>query len=471
MEEYESNSIFLLMLLVRNGLPTNDWQLVFDTLDTGQWLGDYKWPMYQELEMRLSDVDDTNDAQLYKDKVFARRWIRGATGGGGGTPTCPPGQVWDGLSCVSTGTGRIQYHGGRIMKTPIVNLIFWGADWDSRVADPIRSDVVNYTRDKLMGTDKAYFNNLNQYGGIGVPIFGQAVTNLTWPIPTATRVSEEDARLVINDTIERALLPQGVDFNNTIYIVLLPVGIIGYHPQNNAEFAATHGSYKPTLTVTDTGGVDEPTTFQTVQFAFTLKSDINVNSGVTSCAGSEPPPPPPDEPPVDPGGGGGTSFFYKVTSTSNEKEISNESSSDNRTQITEKVNSSSSAMVGKLLIQADVLLRKESGTTDVTPLIYFKIWNSANTVIYTSPTTFTPNELTTSFVGKTFDCSTNTHALVVGDRVGCEFTGTDPNEFVWTAYATSDSGNTGSSGSYEVYKEGSSYDNQTGRRLSATLWE
>ena len=60
-----------------NGLPTNDWELVFDTLDTGQWLGDYKWPMYQELEMRLSDIDSLNDLQLYKDRVFIRRWIRG----------------------------------------------------------------------------------------------------------------------------------------------------------------------------------------------------------------------------------------------------------------------------------------------------------------------------------------------------------------------------------------------------------
>ena len=437
-----------------DGVPTNQWNLVFNTLDTGQWMDDYEWPAYQELEMRLSNIESLNDLELYKDRVFIRRWIRG---GGSGTPI-PPGQ-----------TGRIVWHGGRIMKTPIVNLIFWGADWDSRATDPTKANVISYTKDKLMGTDSAYFNNLNQYAGIGKPIFGQAVTNLTWPIPTTTRVSEEDARLVINDTIERALLPQGVDFNNTIYVVVLPVNLIGYHPENNIEFSSTHGSYKPTLTVTDTGGPDQPTDIIVIQGAFTLKSDINVYT-TTTCSGSELPPPPPDDPPTDPPIGG-TSIFYKVSSTSNQKEISNESSSDNRTQITEKINSSSNACVGKKCVQADVLLKKESGTNDVTPLIYFKIWDSGNNVIYTSPTTFTPDELTTSFVGKTFDCSTNTHVFVVGDRVGCEWTGTDPNEFIWTAYATSDSGNTGSSGSYEVYKEGSSYDNQTGRRMSMTLWE
>ena len=454
-----------------NGVPTNDWKLVFNTLDTGQWLpeGDgYEWPMYQELEMRLSDVQRMSDLEMYKDKVFARRWIRGS-GGGNPPPQCPPGQVWNGTACVSTGTGRIQYHGGRIMKTPIVNLIFWGQAWDDRVVTPTKAELVTAVGTKLFVTDKAYFNNLLQYSGIQVPIFGQAVTNLTYPVPTATLISEQDARLVINNTIETALLPQHPDYNNVIYVVFMPIGHTLYHPENNVQPTATHNSYKPTLTVSGSGSVDQPTDIIVIQGAFTLKSDINVYT-TTTCSGTDLPPPPPDEPPVDPPAGG-TSIFYKVSNTSNEKEISNESSSDNRTQITEKINSSSSAMVGKLLVQADCLLRKESGTNDVTPLIYFKIWDSGNNVVYTSPTTFTPDSLTTSFVGKTFDCSTNTHAFVVGDRCGIEWTGTDPDEFIWTAYATSDSGNTGSSGSYSVYKEGSSYDNQTGRRCSFTLWE
>lgn len=125
-------------------------------------------------------------------------------------------------------------------------------------------------------------------------------------------------------------------------------------------------------------------------------------------------------------------------------------------------------MNGKTPKQADVMLRKETGTTITTPLVYFKIWDASGAEIYVSPTTFTPNSLTTSHVAKTFDLSTNTHALVVGDRCGCEFTGTDPAQFVWTAYQTSEG--TGSSGSYSVYKEGSAYDNQTSRRLSMKLY-
>ena len=83
------------------------------------------------------------------------------------------------------------------------------------------------------------------------------------------------------------------------------------------------------------------------------------------------------------------------------------------------------------------ILKRNQEPHDVTPLVYFKIWNSSNNVVYTSPTTFTPNSLDTSFSLKVFDCSTNTHVNVVGDKMGIEFTGTDPDEFIWTAYATS----------------------------------
>ena len=66
---------------------------------------------------------------------------------------------------------------------------------------------------------------------------------------------------------------------------------------------------------------------------------------------------------MPPPGGEATTIFYRVTSTSNQKEISNESSSDNRTRIMQKISGSSSAMKGKILKQADVYLKKESGTT------------------------------------------------------------------------------------------------------------
>ena len=134
----------------------------------------------------------------------------------------------------------------------------------------------------------------------------------------------------------------------------------------------------------------------------------------------------------------------------------------------QKITGSSSPCVGKILKQADVLLRKESGTNDLTPLINFKIWDANNNVIFTSPTTFTPNELGTTFSGKTFLCDANTHVFKVGDKCGIEWTGTDPNEFIWTAYSTSSG--TGTAASHEQYKEGSSYDDQSSRNMSMTLW-
>jgi hypothetical protein len=439
-----------------NGVPTNEWKLVFNTLDTGQWLDDYEWPAYQELEMRLSNIESLNDLEMYKDRVFIRRWIRG---GGGGT---------------GTGTGRITYHGGRIMKTPTVNLIFWGSDWDDRTEAPTKNDLVVAVRDKLFNTDKAFFNNLFQYGGIQYPVFGQAVTNTTHPIPDAARIEADTARLVINDTIERALLPQNTDFNNTIYIVFCPLDKVIYHASNNVEPDATHNSYKPTLTVSDTGGVDEPTDTVVVQFAFTLKRDINIYN-TTSCSLTDP---------TDPGGGGdpgggtggssggtGLSKIYEVTNVAEDRELSSDSSFDNRTRAAEKVNSSTAPIKGIIPHQADFLLNKV-GTPATTNSVHAKIWDSGDNVIYTSPTNINPDSgLSSSAAFVAFDFSTNTRALQVGDRIGVEWLGgtNDDDAYVEFSYDTSEG--TGSSGTYQQNYEDGTWENQTGRRLCARIWD
>jgi len=393
-------------------------------------------------------------------------------------------------NCVVPGRGDpdlgtstdITYHGGRIMKNPLVVLIFWGQGWITRVAPtiPTVESITEDIKDKLLDNDKVYFSQLGQYGGCGVPQFGASIVNNSIPYPSDALITTTMAMNVIKSTLQNGSLPTHlIDYNNTWFCVIPDVTSDVVDPvTGSTNIGYWHDVFNPTIVIPgsvpdDPGGTPDPNDLETFSGVLSFKRDINLMR-VSSCAGTdvvEPPPDPeePPPPPVDPPIGG-TAKFYIVTGTSNQKEISNESSSDDRTQITEKVNSSSSAMNGKLLKQADVLLKKESGTTVTTPLIYFKIWDGSNNVVYTSPTTFTPNELTTSFVGKTFDCSTNTHTLVVGDRVGCEWTGTDPSEFIWTAYVTSDSGSTGSSGSYSVYKEGSSYDNQTGRRTSMTLW-
>jgi len=229
-----------------------------------------------------------------------------------------------------------------------------------------------------------------------------------------------------------------------------------WHASSGVIPGATHSSYKPTLTVQDTGGPDQPTDTITIQFAFTLKADINVYT-TTACSLTSP---------SDPGtgGSGGVSVFYSVTGTSNEKEISNESSSDFRTRITQKCATSGSTFTGKIITQGDFMLKKV-GAPAATPVISCKIWNSSGTVLYTSATTLAPNTLTTSFASYTFSLSTNTHQMAVGDRIGLEWTGTDPDDYIVTGYETP-----AGSGSYEAYYEGTSWDEQTNRKISAVFW-
>ena len=373
----------------------------------------------------------------------------------------------------------IKYHGGRIMKNPLVVLIFWGPAWLTRVDLPSVESLTAEVKDKLLNEDKVFFSQLGQYSGCGAPQFGASVINTNVAFPASHVITLDQARAVVKSTLQNGSLPTAlIDYNNTWFCVIPEYTSLVTNPVSGAsDIGAWSDVFQPTIVIPgtgpeDPGGSPDPGNLETFSGVLSFKRDINMMR-TSTCAGTDLPPVDPGDPPVDPPpppGTGGTAKFYIVTGTSNQKEISNESSSDDRTIIAEKIDSSSSAMNGKLLKQADVLLKKESGTTAVTPLIYFKIWNAANTVVYTSPTTFTPNSLTTSFVGKTFDCSTNTHTLVVGDYVGVEFTGTDPDEFIWTAYVTSDSGSTGSSNSHSIYKEGSSYDNQTSRRCSFTLW-
>jgi len=207
----------------------------------------------------------------------------------------------------------------------------------------------------------------------------------------------------------------------------------------------------------DTGGGTggQPGETTEVQGSFKFQWDINTLRS-SPCAGA------------GTGGGSGTgnAIFYTVTSTDN-RELSNSVTYDNRTRIVEKVVNSSSILKGKTPKQLDVLLKKEG--TPTTPLIHAKIWNSAGTVVYDSPTTVDPSTLTSSLVKTTFDFSTNTHALVTGDYIGIEWTGTSDVDFVDVGVAYSSSYD--STNSIESQYEGGTWDDKTTRDCAFDIWE
>lgn len=195
-----------------------------------------------------------------------------------------------------------------------------------------------------------------------------------------------------------------------------------------------------------------PVNTQTIQGNFTLKWDLNT-SRVSACAGA------------GGGGSGGSAVFYTLD-TNSDTELSNTTTFQNRTRGGEQCSASGLPMFGKLIKQLDVPLKKV-GTPGATPVINAKIWNSSGTVLYTSPTTIAPDALTTSYTTQSFDFSTNTHNIVVGDVVGVEYITTSSTNYVVFGYNT----NTISNAIYIQREAGAWEPKPTTRDFACTMWE
>ena len=215
----------------------------------------------------------------------------------------------------------------------------------------------------------------------------------------------------------------------------------------------------PTLAFDDTPETpppgEQPNETTTIQGLTKFQQDIN-QLRASPCAGTG----------TGGGSGTGTGQFYSVYTlegVDSDKELSNSTTYDNRKRIVMSPANSSSVYTGKIPEQLDIPLKKVG--TPTTPDIFAKIWNSSGTVIYTSPTEIDPATLTTSYVKQTFDFSTNTHALVVGDRIGVEWINTSSSSYVVASYRGTSYPNT----NYYQY-EGSVWDPKT-RRLVMDVWE
>jgi len=217
----------------------------------------------------------------------------------------------------------------------------------------------------------------------------------------------------------------------------------------------------PTPEEPPTGGGSGGGAGTTLQGSFKLQWDLN-QLRTSPCAGT-------GTGGGGGGGGGGTptgnAIFYDIALDS-EKELSDSSTWQNRKIVAQQCILSSSNMNGKLLRQVDIPLKK-AGSPGATPTIRSRIWNSGGAVIYTSPTEINPTTLTTSYQTFTFDFSGNTHTLVVGDRVGVQYTGTSSSDYVLCGYQ----GTSTLSGSQYTAFEGSSWDVKTGREVALTMWE
>ena len=74
--------------------------------------------------------------------------------------------------------------------------------------------------------------------------------------------------------------------------------------------------------------------------------------------------------------------------------------------------------------------------------------------MFTCPTVYADSALTSSFVKKDFDFTTNTYILKVGDRIGVEYLGTSSSNYVEMCYVDDIPDN----GTSQFQYEGSSWD-------------
>ena len=182
---------------------------------------------------------------------------------------------------------------------------------------------------------------------------------------------------------------------------------------------------------TDQGGsnTDNPNDIPTqVTGALVVRFDIN-EYGTSQCAGTG----------VGSGGGGetGNARFYSVYNTQgigdSDKELSDSTAFQHRIRIGMSPINSSSVFNNKLPNQVDIPIKKV-GSPGSGNTVKCKIYSATNAIIYTSPTQIDPTTLTTSYVKKIFDFSTNTHVLRVGDWIGVNYDGTSDTNYVVVSY-------------------------------------
>ena len=184
-----------------------------------------------------------------------------------------------------------------------------------------------------------------------------------------------------------------------------------------------------------------------------LTFDVNaLRDNPCAVAGGGPPPPPPSEP-----------FYSAPIDSNNPKILSNTSGNDFRKRAAAWITDTGSDAYNKKPVSCDFALAKVG--TPAAASVFSKIWDSANNVVYTSPTSYTDASLTTTLTYKNFDYSTNTRFLKVNDRIGVEYINADGSNYVITCYISDIAGN----GTKQSQYEGSVWDDNS-REQSCRLY-
>jgi len=339
-----------------------------------------------------------------------------------------------------------------VFRTPKLYLIFWGQDWKDRILDPTAAGVTDLIQNKLLVTNANYFSKLNQYDNCGIPTFGGLVYNTSTSIGSSKNITQDKAEQALADTFNKGLLDIPKESDENIYFLFIPVGknivasdtsqgnIVGYHNAKRFTLTSPTGS-------SGGGGPITPPSITNFEATLKLQWHINYDDG-PQCS------------PV------GLIKGYNNPTVDKDAPLSNSSTWKNQTRAGEKAKSSSSSLRTNTPILSVVIPLKKVGTPASSPTIKCKIW-SGNTVKYTSPTTIDPTTLTTSYVDTTFDFSTNTYLMQVGDILGVEYTGTSSTNYVVTGYTIETEGGT----SYQVEYENGVWQERASRDFSMVIYK
>jgi len=213
----------------------------------------------------------------------------------------------------------------------------------------------------------------------------------------------------------------------------------------------------PKLAFDDTPSVPdpgEPQESQTVSGSFKLQWDLN-SIRSSSCAG------------VGAGGAGGNTIFYEVTTVDDGRTLINNSGHEYRTRVVESCITSSSILKSKIPHQLDIYLKKDGSPSGN---VVAKIWNAANSVVYTCPTTVTASGLSTSYSLISYNFSTNTYALAVGDRIGVESTA-NTGEVDYVSVGISDTDSYGSTNRSNYNDNTDTWIEVSGSEVACIIWD
>ena len=199
--------------------------------------------------------------------------------------------------------------------------------------------------------------------------------------------------------------------------------------------------------------IDQPATTQTIVGSFALQYDINVMR-TNPCSAS------------------GDKSFFEWISDADEQSIGNNIPADGAKRFGELCGTINSSLYQKKPSKFDVKLMKV-GSPAATPTVKATIRGPAPDfeLIYTSPTEFDPSALTGSLDTKTFDFSTNTHEMQVGDKICVEHDNTDSNNYVKVGVREQSLGGAdGTDNSKLTYFDGN-WHNSESRDLACIIYE